>query len=187
MFKKWWVILIQGILLFILGIYIFKNPVEVLAGISLWFGILTVLTGVTGIFGWIFGGKDKRESVSLLWSIFSVLFGIFVLGNLLVTMKAVTIIFGIWVLLAGFGLISTGWAIKKETFIGWILFIIGLFSVVAGFSMIFNLFSGADGVATILGIQVILSGIAMILFSFVKKAIAGKVEDKLKDLKSKLQ
>ncbi|MBK8553511.1 MAG: DUF308 domain-containing protein [Ignavibacteria bacterium] len=61
MFKKWWVILIQGILMFILGIFIFNNPVEVLAGISLWFGIIILLTVITGVFGCIFGGKDGRD------------------------------------------------------------------------------------------------------------------------------
>lgn len=183
MLKKWWVILIQGILMFVLGIFIFKNPAEVLTGISLWFGILIILTGVIGIFGWIFGGKEGRESGSLIWSILSVLFGLFVLMNLLATMKAITIIFGIWVIVTGFSLLTSGWSIKKESFIGWILVIVGILSLAAGLAMIFNIGSGAEGVATILGIQVILSGIALILLSFAKKAVVGKVEDKIKSLK----
>ena len=185
MFKKWWVLLIQGILMFILGIFIFRNPVEVLAGISLWFGILILLTGVTGVFGWIFGGKETRESSSLIWSLISVLFGIFVLANILATMKVVTIIFGVWVLMTGFSLLSTGWKIKSDSFIGWILLIVGILSLIAGLMMIFNIGSGAEGVATILGIQVTLTGVALILLSFVKKAVVGKVEDKIKDIKSK--
>jgi len=36
LFRKWWVVLLQGVLLIILSIYIFQNPVEVLAGISVW-------------------------------------------------------------------------------------------------------------------------------------------------------
>lgn len=183
MFKKWWVVLIQGILMFILGIFIFKNPVEVLAGISLWFGIIILLTGITGIFGWIFGGKENRESSSLIWSILSVLFALFVLFNLLATMKVITVIFGIWVLLTGFSLLSSGWSIKKESGIGWILVIVGILSVIAGIMMMMNIGSGAEGVATILGLQVILTGIALILLSFAKKMIGSKIEDKIKSLK----
>lgn len=183
MFEKWWVILIQGILMFILGIFIFNNPVEVLAGISLWFGIIILLTGITGVFGWIFGGKDGRDSGSLVWSILSVLFGLFVLFNLLAAMKAITIIFGIWVLLTGFSLLSSGWSVKKDSVIGWILVIVGLFSIIIGFMMIFNIGTGAEGVATILGIQVILAGIGLILLSFAKKMVAGKIEDKIDSLK----
>lgn len=184
MFKKWWVILIQGILMFILGIFIFRNPAEVLTGISLWFGILLLLTGITGVFGWIFGGKEHRESGSLLWSIVSAVFGLFVLMNVLVTMKAITVIFGIWVIVTGFSLIHSGWSMKKESFIGWILLIAGLLSVAAGFMMIFNIGSGAEGVAVILGIQVIIAGIAMILLSFAKKAITGAVKEKIKSFQN---
>lgn len=186
MFKKWWVILIQGILMFILGIFIFKNPVEVLAGISLWFGIIILLTGITGIFGWIFGGKESRESSSLIWSIISVIFSLFVLFNLLVAMKAITIIFGIWVLMTGFHLISSGWALKKESGIGWFILIAGILAAIAGLSMIFNIGSGAEGVATILGLSVLLSGIGLIILSFIKKAIASKVKDQIKEIKSKI-
>lgn len=183
MFKKWWVILIQGILMFILGIFIFKNPAEVLAGISLWFGIIILLTGITGVFGWIFGGKENRESSSLIWSLITVLFALFVLFNLLATMKVITVIFGIWVLLTGFSLLSSGWSIKKESGIGWILVIVGILSVIAGIMMMMNIGSGAEGVATILGLQVILTGIALILLSFAKKMIGNKIEDKIKSLK----
>ena len=186
MFKKWWVILIQGILMFILGIFIFKNPVEVLAGISLWFGLLILLTGITGIFGWLFGGKETRESSSLIWSILSVIFSLFVLFNLLAAMKAITIIFVIWLLMTGFHLISSGWALKKESAIGWFILIAGILAAVAGLSMIFNIGSGAEGVATILGLSVLLSGIGLILLSFIKKAVAGKIEDKVKEIKSKI-
>ena len=59
MLKKWWMILLQGILMVILGIFIFKNPAEVLAGISLWFGIIILITGVIGIFAWFFSARIK--------------------------------------------------------------------------------------------------------------------------------
>lgn len=160
--------------MFILGILIFKNPAEVLAGISLWFGILIILTGLIGIFGWIFTGKETRDTGSLIWSILSVLFGLFIMTNLLITAKAITIILGIWVLATGFSLLAAGWSIKKNSFVGWILVIVGILSLIGGMMMIFNLGSGAEGVAAILGIQVILAGIALILLSFVKKMIAGK-------------
>lgn len=182
MFKKWWVTLIQGILMFILGIFIFNNPAEVLAGISLWFGILIVLTGIIGIIGWIFGGKEHRESSSLIWSIISLLFGLFVLMNLLAAMKAITIIFGIWVFITGFSLFKSGWSYKNDSFIGWVIVIIGILSVIAGVMMIFNLGTGAAGVSVILGIQVMLAGVALILYSFVKKAVIGKLKDKIKSV-----
>lgn len=186
MFKKWWVLLIQGIIMLILGIYILNNPVEMLAGISLWIGILILVTGIFGIFGWIFAGKEHRDSGALIWSLLSVVFGLIILGNLLAAMKAVTVIFGIWILATGFSLLSSGWKVKKENSMGWFLVIVGILSLIAGIMMIANIGSGAVGVATILGFQVILSGIALIILSFAKKMIVSKVEKKIDSLKSQI-
>ena len=41
--RKWWVGLIQGIILIILSIYIFNNPLNALKGISIWIGIIDIL------------------------------------------------------------------------------------------------------------------------------------------------
>jgi uncharacterized membrane protein HdeD (DUF308 family) len=60
------VVLLQGILLIILSIYIFQNPVEVLTGISLWFGLLVFAAGLLGIIAWLPADKPEREGMSLL-------------------------------------------------------------------------------------------------------------------------
>jgi len=61
LFKKWWVVLLQGILLIILSIYIFQNPVEVLTGISFWFGLVVLATGLLGIIGWLAADNQKEK------------------------------------------------------------------------------------------------------------------------------
>ncbi|MBK9331604.1 MAG: DUF308 domain-containing protein [Ignavibacteria bacterium] len=184
MLKKWWIILIQGILLFILGVLIFRNPVEVLTGISLWFGIILLVTGAIGLFGWLFSGSEDRDLWILIWSILTAVFGILLLSNILAAMKVITVIFGIWILITGFKLTSSGWSLRKENSLGWFLLIVGVLSIAAGIIMIFNISSGAAGIAVILGIQVILSGIALILLAFVKRSLTGKIEDQIKKMRS---
>jgi uncharacterized membrane protein HdeD (DUF308 family) len=44
--RRWWVVLLQGILLILLAIYIFKNPVTALAAVSIWFGVSVLLSGI---------------------------------------------------------------------------------------------------------------------------------------------
>src|SRR5205809_6006874 len=99
LFRKWWVVLLQGILLIILSIYIFNNPVQVLAGISLWFGLLVLVAGVLGIIAWLAADKEQRDILSLFWSILTAVFGVLMLSNLFATMKTLTVIFGLWMLL----------------------------------------------------------------------------------------
>jgi len=184
LFRKWWVVLLQGILLIILSIYIFQNPVEVLAGISLWFGLLVLAAGVLGIIGWLAADKPERESMSLFWSILTAAFGLLMLLHLFATMKILTVIFGLWMLLTGVLLAQSGWSLKRENSFGWAMVIAGVLSAVAAVMMIFNVGTGAVGISTLFGLQVLLTGIVLVLLSFAKKVVAGRVKDKIESLKS---
>jgi uncharacterized membrane protein HdeD (DUF308 family) len=182
--RKWWVILLQGVLLIITSIYIFNNPVEVLTGISFWFGIFVLATGLLGIIGWMAADKEEKESMSFLWSILTVVFGLLILLNLSFTMKSLTVIFGLWVLITGIHLMQSGWSFKNKNSLGWVMFVAGVLSAVAAVMMIFNIGTGAVGISTLLGLQALLAGIALIILSFVKKAVIGKVKNKIETFKA---
>jgi uncharacterized membrane protein HdeD (DUF308 family) len=186
LFQKWWVVLLQGILLIILSIYIFQNPVEVLAGISLWFGLLVLAAGLLGIIGWLAAEKPEREGMSLFWSILTAAFGLLMLLHLLVTMKTLTVIFGLWMLVTGLLLAQSGWSLKSRNSFGWVMVIAGVLSVVAAVMMVFNIGTGAVGISTLLGLQILLTGIALVLLSFTKKIVGGRIKDKIESLKSGL-
>ena len=177
--KKWWVVLLQGILLIILSIYIFNNPVQVLAGISLWFGLLVLVAGLLGIIGWLSADKDQRESMSLFWSILTAAFGLLMLMNLFATMKTLTVIFGLWMLLTGLLLLQSGWALKNKNSLGWVMVAVGVLSIVAAIMMVFHIGTGAVGISALLGLQVLLTGIAQILLSFAKKAVGNTIKGKI--------
>ena len=178
--RKWWLILLQGVVLIILSIYIFNNPAAVLAGISFWFGMIVLAAGLVGIIAWIASNKAERESMSLLWGILTFAFGLLVVFNLLATMKTLTIIFGLWCLLSGLFLLTTGWSLKKINPIGWVLVLVGLFCVVAAVMMITDIGSGAIAISTLLGLQVLLTGIALVLSSFAKKILVGNIREAIK-------
>jgi len=179
LFRRWWVLLIQGILLIILAIFIFNNPLNVLAGLSIWVGILVLFAGIAGIFAWFSAEKEERESGSLLWSIVTILFGIVLLANLLATMKALTILFGVWLLIGGIHLIRSGLALRKETSSSGLLIIVtGILAVIVALATIFKIGTGAVTISVLLGLQVLLIGIALVIFSIAKKTIAEKIKDR---------
>lgn len=180
LFRRWWVLLVQGILLLMLAILIFNNPLDVLAGLSVWVGILVLFAGVAGVFAWFGAEKDEREAGSLLWSIITLLFGIVLLANLLVTMKALTILFGVWLLIGGIHLIQSGFALRRETSSPGILIIVtGVLAVIVSLATIFNIGTGAVTISIILGLQVLLIGIAFVILAFVKKAMIEKIKNRL--------
>ncbi len=185
-FRKWWVILLQGILLIILSIYIFNNPVEVLAGISLWVGLLALATGAIGIIAWLVADKSDKEGMSLLWSIVTLLFGLLMLKNVLATMITINVLFGCWMIVTGIWLAQKGWGFREKTSLGWVIFIAGLLSTIAGVLTIFNLGVGAFGISIMLGLQVLLGGIALVVLSFVKKTFVAKISDRLETLRARI-
>lgn len=186
LFRKWWVVLLQGILLIILSFYIFQNPIEVLTGISLWFGLLVLAAGLLGIIAWLVAEKTEREGMSLLWSILTAAFGLLMLLKLLATMKMLIVVFGWWMLLTGLHLLESGWSLRSKNSFGWAMIIAGVLSAVAAVMMVFNLGTGAIGVSTLLALQVLLTGVALILLSFAKKIVAGRIKDKIEALKSRI-
>jgi len=176
LFRKWWMVLLQGILLIILSIYIFQNPVEVLAGISFWCGLLVLAAGMLGIIAWLAANKSEREGMSLFWSILTAAFGLLMLLHLLVT---ITVIFGLWMLITGLLLIQSGWSLRTRNSFGWIMVIAGVLSAVAAVMMVLNIGTGAIGISTLLGLQVLLTGIALVLLSFTKKIVGGRLRTRL--------
>ena len=116
LFRKWWVVLLQGILLIILSIYIFQNPVAVLTGISFWFGLVVLATGLLGIIAWLAADKPEREGMSLSWSILTAAFGLLMLLHLFATMKILTVIFGLWATIKAATPATTGVAIDVPDF-----------------------------------------------------------------------
>jgi uncharacterized membrane protein HdeD (DUF308 family) len=187
LFRKWWVVLLQGILLIALSIYIFNRPLDVLAGISIWFGLLVFGAGILGIIGWFSAEKSEQEPGSILWSIASVLLGVLMLFNVLATMKVVTVVFGIWMFATGWFLTKLGWSLKDKHSFGWIMVIAGIFSLIAAIMVVFNIGTGAVGISILLGLQVLFTGIALVLFSLAKKALGAKLKDKVAGFKDELR
>jgi uncharacterized membrane protein HdeD (DUF308 family) len=176
--RKWWLILIQGILLILLSFYIFTHPVAVLASLSFWFGLAVLLAGIIGVAAWISTEKSDRENISLFWSLATAVFGILLLLNLLVTMTTIAVIFGIWILLTGIQLIQLGWSIQKQNSNGLILIIAGVLSIIIAIMMIFNIGTAAVGISVLLGFQVLIAGIGLVIFAFVKKRLIKRITSK---------
>ncbi len=178
-FRKWWVILLQGIFLIILGFFFFNNPMETLAAVSLWIGLLTLAAGIMGIIGHFMIEKEERESGVFWWSLITLLFGILLVTRLGLTMKTITVLFGIWMLITGWWLTSTGWESRQNGANGWLMLIVGVLSIIAGIAVIFNLGVGAIWISTLLGLQALMAGIGLVVLSLVKRNVVKKIKDRI--------
>jgi uncharacterized membrane protein HdeD (DUF308 family) len=183
LFRKWWVVLLQGVLLILLSLYIFLNPMEVLAGVSIWIGLLIFLSGVTGIFSALGSDGAEHRGLLILWSVLTALFGFLLLTNMLATMTILSMLFGVWMFAGGIRLSVAGWSLKDTQTFGWIVMLAGIISLVTGIMVILDIGAGATGISILIGVQVLIAGIALIVLSIVKKSIRGAVRGKVEELR----
>lgn len=179
--RKWWVSLIQGIILIILSIYIFNNPLDALKGISVWIGILILFTGLAGIISWVAADRDKRGYSAILWSLLTIVFGIVMLLNLFAATRIITILFGLWMVFLGLHFIEDGLVFKKHQPFRWATVIAGFLCIIAAVVLIFDLGTGI-GVSLFIGVQILLAGIALVIFSFAKKELGNKIMDRARNM-----
>lgn len=180
LFRKWWVILIQGVLLIVLSFYVFSHPGIALAGLSLWLSILILIGGIAGLAGWWLTSSQARETSSLLWSIGSIVLGLVLLIKTDFTMQLLSTLVGIWMVVTGGWLVHQGWLQRNNNrVVAWVILIPGMVSIITGVMAIFNKATGATAVSIIFGIQLLLAGIALVVLGFVKRKIISLVEDKV--------
>ena len=179
--RKWWVGLVQGIILIILSVYIFNNPLNALAGISVWIGILIFFTGIMGIISWLFADRGERSYGALLWSILTIVFGILMLLNLFATTRIVEILFGLWMVFLGLHFIEDGLVFKKHQPFRWATVIAGVLCIIGAVVLIFDLGTGI-GVSLFIGVQILLAGIALVIVSFARKELVDKILDRARHM-----
>jgi uncharacterized membrane protein HdeD (DUF308 family) len=174
--KKWWVGMVQGIILIILSIYIFNNPLNAMKGLSVWIGLLILFTGLVGIFSWMAADRDKRNT-SLLWSLLTIVFGILMLMHLFTTIRIVELLFGLWMVFLGLHFIEQGIVFMKHQPFRWVTVIAGLLCIFAAVVLIFDLGTGI-GVSLFIGVQLLLAGIALVFISLARKSVANRITDR---------
>ena len=175
-FRKWWMMLLQGILLIIIAFIFFNNPVGVLAVLSMWVGILTLAAGALGLIVNLAMKNEQRDNSSLLWSIVTLVLGLLMVTKIGLTMKAITVIFGLWILITGIVLLFAGIEHRKAGALGWIMVLGGILSIIAGVMIIFDMATGAAWISTLLGIQALIAGIGFILLAFLKRGLVKKIK-----------
>ena len=165
--------MVQGIVLIILSIYIFNNPLNAMKGLSIWIGLLILFTGLVGMFSWIAADRDKRNT-SLLWSLLTIVFGIVMLMHLFTSMRIVEIFFGLWMVFLGLHFIEQGIVFMKHQSLRWVTVIAGLLCIFAAVVLIFDLGTGI-GVSLFIGVQLLLAGIGLVFISVARKNVADRV------------
>ncbi|HIZ87582.1 MAG TPA: DUF308 domain-containing protein [Candidatus Coprenecus pullistercoris] len=107
--RHWWLYLLTGILSIVAGIIVFCNPIESYLTLSLMFGILMLISGVIEL---VVSATSRNyftsKGYSIVSGILDIVIGIFLCWNPGLTMIALPVILGVWMMFNSFTIIGVG-------------------------------------------------------------------------------
>lgn len=162
--KKIW-LCIAGILLIVLGVYCIVKPNITLVNAAWFLGIVTLLTGISKmIFTFRTQAFMPNSGTRMLTALLDIFFGLFFLFNIMSTAISLPFVFALWVIIEGISVIVLSFDYKKVGFqYWWALLLLGIVGVVLGILGFKNMDVTAVTLSTLIGIAVILFGLAHIL------------------------
>ena len=171
--RVWWVPVVRGVFLLILGGVMLANPLWSVTALVWIFGFFAVLDGIVAIAEWFTQRKEAGAGWWLLTGIVSLVIG---LVAMFFSEKTATVIFwliAIWVLLVGILQIIAA-VIRyraKDEFWSWIL-ASGLTSFLIGLLLITHPQTSVKVVVVILGLFAFVAGVLLVVGGFAFKTAA---------------
>ena len=105
--RYWWLLLIIGIALFVVGILVFVYPTQSYLGMSLLFGWLMLISGILEV---VLSSVNKHFITGRGWmlagGIIEIVLGIILIFNVALSAATLPIFLGFWLMLRAFGAIG---------------------------------------------------------------------------------
>ena len=175
--KYWWVLLVRGILIVLLGIAMLAWPKATLTVFVVLFAAYLIVDGIMAIFQ---GFSQRRDGEPSGWSfaqgVLAILFGIAVLVWPDTVGKVIMYIVAIWAILAAIGGIAAGLRLRKTPESGWGWFLAwGILAGIFGIALLFNPAAGILSILWLVAIWAIMSGIVFIVASFFVRKVGNEI------------
>ncbi|WP_146391683.1 HdeD family acid-resistance protein [Allorhodopirellula solitaria] len=180
--KIWWLPLLRGFLLILLGIYAVLQPGIAIAALAQVMGFFLILDGAIAIAAGIVGEVPSR-GWTILRGIVAILVGILVFAHpaLVAGMTAVIIMYMVAFSAIFSGVVEIVAAIRDRQYIdgvaGYVLG--GILSIIFGVLLMMAPFFFGLTMVRIIGIFAIITGIVMITLSFRLKGIGNRLTSRL--------
>lgn len=160
--KKWWVLLLRGILLIIIGLLAFVSPLVWVTFV----GIYTLIDGVTMLMS---GFSDQPAGQSrwplVILGVLGLLAGLIILWNPALGGITLTYVIAAWAVVGGILTIITAIRVREEIDNEWWLVLSGILAVIFGILVFTNVLAGILTIAWIFGIFAVVVGILSIVLA----------------------
>lgn len=161
--RYWWLLLIIGIALFVVGILVFVYPAQSYLGMSLLFGWLMLVSGILEV---VLSSANRHFVTGRGWmlagGIIEIVLGIILIFNVALSAATLPIFLGFWLMLRGFSAIGLGGDMSAMQIAGsgWTIFT-GILLVLCSLWILFQpLVFGTSAVIVWVGISLLFAGAA---------------------------
>ena len=159
--------LLAGILMVILGTYVWFNPFVSLMALSLYIGIALIVIGA----GYIGTSASLESGWFMFVGMIDVIVGIILVSNLGVSAITLPIIFALWSIAVGSIQLVSSYHLSKANMPWALSLCLGLLGIVFGFLILQYPELGAVTISTLLGLYIVLYGFLEIVEYFYFKNI----------------
>jgi uncharacterized membrane protein HdeD (DUF308 family) len=161
--KKWWVLLLRGILLIIAGLLAFVSPVTWV----IFVGVYMLFDGMSFLLA---GFNDKPGGQSrwplLIIGVLGLLAGLILVWNPALGGITLTYIIAAWAIVTGILTIISALRLREEIDNEWWLVLSGVLAIIFGILVFQNVLAGILTIAWVFGIFAIVVGILSIALAF---------------------
>lgn len=167
--KFWWLFAIMGILIFIAGFLSLIYPAESFLGMSMIFGWVILLSGISQI---IIFATSKHVLTGRGWmlagGIIEVLLGLVLICSIALSAMSLPIFLGFWLLFRGFSMVGLGGDMKTMGIDGggWTIFTAILLIILSFIILMQPFIFGVQMVVAWIGISFLFAGASLVYFSF---------------------
>jgi uncharacterized membrane protein HdeD (DUF308 family) len=161
--KKWWVLLVRGIVLIIIGILAFLSP-------ATWIFFVGAYMLIDGMAMLISGLTDQPVGPSrwylIIVGILGLVAGLYLFWNPVVGGIALTWVIAAWAIITGILEIITAVRLREEIENEWWLILTGILAIIFGILAFQNVLAGFLAIAAVFGVFAILAGIFSVVLAF---------------------
>jgi uncharacterized membrane protein HdeD (DUF308 family) len=161
--KKWWVLLIRGILLIIIGLLSFVNPLVWVTFV----GIYMLIDGMSMLFSG-FGDEPPGQSrwPLIILGVLGLLAGVIILWNPGLGGLTLTWVIAAWAIVGGILTVISAIRLREEIDNEWWLVLSGILAIIFGILVFTNVLAGILTIAWVFGVFAIAVGILSIVLAF---------------------
>lgn len=165
--EKWWIPLLRCLLFLIIGAMAVVRPIHTLSIIFVLFALYLILDGfLTGVLSFYNRSVARSWQLFLVEGFLGLMLGLFALTWPSMTALIAVYVFAFWALITGILEIITGIQMRQIVKREWLMFLIGVFSVMLSIALFFRPRIGAVTLTILLGLFMSLFSVVQVFWAF---------------------